>query len=57
MAHSRLGQAAEARRWLEKAVAAKPAPEGDFTWERLEASLLLAEAEAVVASGAAPGSP
>jgi WD40 repeat protein/tetratricopeptide (TPR) repeat protein len=52
LAHSGLGQTGEARPWLEKARAARPAA-APFSWEGLEADLLLAEAERR-ASGPAP---
>jgi WD40 repeat protein/serine/threonine protein kinase/tetratricopeptide (TPR) repeat protein len=57
MAHHRLGQAGEARKWLAKVREHKPAgPEDKFTWDALEVELLRREAERVLASpGSEPG--
>jgi WD40 repeat protein/tetratricopeptide (TPR) repeat protein len=48
LAHFRLGHTDEARTWLDKARTARPA--AAFSWEALEAELLLAEAEGQAAA-------
>jgi hypothetical protein len=47
LAHQGLGQAAEARRWIDKALAAPPAAGAPFSWGALEVDLLRPEASAV----------
>jgi WD40 repeat protein/tetratricopeptide (TPR) repeat protein len=47
LAHQGLGQAAEARRWIDKAFATPPAPGRLFSWEALEVALLRPEADAL----------
>jgi WD40 repeat protein/tetratricopeptide (TPR) repeat protein len=48
MAHHRLGQAAEARRWLAKAARARAQTGGAFSWETVEQELLTREAETLL---------
>jgi tetratricopeptide (TPR) repeat protein len=47
LAHQGLGQAAEARRWIDRAFAAPPAVGVPFSWETLEVELLRPEATAL----------
>jgi hypothetical protein len=42
LAHEGVGEAAEARRWRDKAIAAAPAVGVPFSWESLERELTLA---------------
>jgi WD40 repeat protein len=45
LAHQRLGQADEAKKWLDRAVAAPPAKGDDHYWENAEVELLRREAQ------------
>jgi Flp pilus assembly protein TadD len=47
LAHQGLGQTAEARRWIEKALAAQPETGAPFSWGALEVELLRPEAAAL----------
>ena len=48
MAYHKLGQAAEARRWLDSALAAGPRDEATLDWDTLEGWLLCREAGALL---------
>jgi len=52
MAHHRKGDAAEARRWLDKLLSYRPGASASFFWDDVEVQLLRREAESVVLGGA-----
>jgi WD40 repeat protein/tetratricopeptide (TPR) repeat protein len=55
MAHHRLGQQAEARRWWAKVLEHKPAgAQGPFSWDGFEVELLRREAEMLIEGKATP---
>jgi hypothetical protein len=57
LAHYRLGHRDEARRWLDKLLAARPKEGADFSWDDVEIRILRREAESLILGSRHPAPP